>query len=58
MAAATSRCADADIAAFSLLADPDVGLSGTSLQDDGSRVAKSFWTEDLAALWEVVGEAT
>lgn len=34
-AAAPSRCADAEVAA-SLPADPDVGLSGTSLQDGGA----------------------
>lgn len=55
MAAVPSRCAD--VAAFSLPADPDVGLSGTSLQDDAGRAAKSFWVDGLAALCKVVGEA-
>lgn len=40
------------MAAFSLPSDPDLGLSGTCLQDEGGRV------EDLADLWEVVGEAS
>lgn len=54
-AGAPISCADAGVAAVSLPADPSVGLSGTSVQDDGGRTAKSFWVEGLA---EVIGEAT
>lgn len=55
VAAAAISCADAGVAAFSLPADPGAGLSGTAVQDDGGRTAKSFWVEGLA---EVIGEAT
>lgn len=55
--AAPSR-ANAELAAISLPADPGVGLSGTSLQDDGGGAAQSFWVEVLVDLCEVVIEAT
>lgn len=41
-AAAPSRCAGGDTAAFSLISDADVGLSWTPLQDDGGWAVQFF----------------